>query len=146
MRSSIFLSLCGGVALFALHLSQGVGAQALASPTYTAAQAAAGKDVYTQHCASCHGANLDDGEFAPPLRGVEFRQRWGGRPAEALFTYTSTRMPPAMPGGLGDERYAQLLAFVLEQNGVAAGTRALPSDAAALTPMVLPAAPPGAGG
>jgi alcohol dehydrogenase (cytochrome c) len=134
------------LALFALHLSQGVDAQALASPTYTAAQAAAGKELYTQNCASCHGANLDDGEFAPPLRGVEFRQRWGGRPAEALFTYTSTRMPPAMPGGLGDERYAQLLAFVLEQNGVAAGTRPLPSDAAALMPMVLPAAPPGAGG
>ncbi len=146
MRIPFVLAICGAAAVAALQLSRSVDAQALASPTYTAAQAAAGKESYTQSCASCHGVNLDDGEFGPPLKGVEFRQRWGGRSAETLFTFTSTRMPPAMPGGLGAERYAELVAFMLEQNGVAAGTRALPPDAAALPPMVLPAAPPGAGG
>ena len=90
--------------------------------------------------------NLDDGEFAPPLKGVEYRQRWGGRSAEPLFEYMSERMPPAAPGSPGADRYAELLAFMLEQDGVAPGRQDLPSDRAALAPMVLPAAPPGAGG
>jgi alcohol dehydrogenase (cytochrome c) len=123
-----------------------VGAQSVGTPTYTGPQAAAGRATYTQTCASCHGANLDDGEFAPPLRGSAFQQRWGGKTIEALFTYTQTKMPPGAPGSLGDTRYAELLAFLLQQNGVAPGTRALPADAAAMTMMVIPGAPPGPGG
>ena len=60
--------------------------QRLASVSFTAAQATAGEAAYKQHCASCHGASLDDGEFGPPLKGVEFRGRWGG-------TSTIRRMP-----------------------------------------------------
>lgn len=146
MRVPILLGVLAGAVLIAVQASRIVDAQALTSPTYTAAQSAAGREAYPQGCASCHGQNLDDGEFGPPLKGVEFRQRWGARSAETLFTYMTTRMPPATPGALGDGRYAELLAFILEQNGVAPGTRQLPSDPAALAPMVLPAAPPGAGG
>src|SRR5687767_7181305 len=53
---------------------------------FTAEQADKGRDAYTEHCASCHGPNLDDGAFAPPLSGADFRQRWGARSPEALFT------------------------------------------------------------
>ena len=123
-----------------------VGAQSVGTPTYTRQQSTAGRAVYTQSCASCHGANLDDGEFAPPLRGVSFQQRWGGKPIETLFTYTQTKMPPGAPGSLGDERYAEVIAFLLQQNGVAAGTRALAADANALSTMLMPGAPPGPGG
>ena len=70
--------------------------QALASVSFTAEQANAGQAAYKQHCASCHGANLDDGEFGPPLKGVEFRSRWGGtQPLEPLYTHMEQRMPPA---------------------------------------------------
>jgi mono/diheme cytochrome c family protein len=43
--------------------------------TTIAEQAAAGRTSYMQNCASCHGANLDDGTFGPSLRGPEFRAR-----------------------------------------------------------------------
>ena len=36
---------------------------ARSAPSYTAAQAAAGKAVYDASCASCHGGNLDDGAY-----------------------------------------------------------------------------------
>jgi alcohol dehydrogenase (cytochrome c) len=118
----------------------------LVSPTYTAEQASAGRAVYAQSCASCHGQNLDDGQFASPLKGEAFRQKWGGRGVEALHAYMSAQMPPASPGSLGDAGYVQLAAYLLQQNGVSAGTQPLPSDPAALRTMVFPGAPPGPGG
>src|SRR5258708_15248232 len=78
------------------------GAQPLTNPSYTREQAAQGKAAYPLQCATCHGANLDDGEFAPPLKGVAFRQQWGRQSVEAIFTYIGTRMPPARPRSLGD--------------------------------------------
>ena len=37
-------------------------------------------------------------------------------------------MPPARPGTLGDATYAQLLAFLLQENGSQPGARELPAD------------------
>jgi alcohol dehydrogenase (cytochrome c) len=105
------------------------GAQPLrGGASYTAAQAEQGAGAYRTHCASCHGANLDDGAYGPPLKGGDFRQRWGSRPLDALFSFTSARMPPALPGTLGDATYTQLLAFMLQENGSQPGARELPGD------------------
>ena len=106
--------------------------------TYTAEQAEAGFDAYAQHCASCHGENLDDGPFAPPLKGAVFRETWLPRSLEALFTLTSTTMPQDRPGTLGDETYAELLALILQENGVDPDVTALPAD-----PELLAALAPG---
>ena len=38
---------------------------------YTPSQADAGRLVFSQHCAQCHGANLE-GQAGPPLAGPEF--------------------------------------------------------------------------
>ena len=56
-----------------------IAAQSLSAPTFTTAQQSAGDAIYQASCASCHGKNLDDGEFGPPLKGVEFRSAWFGR-------------------------------------------------------------------
>jgi alcohol dehydrogenase (cytochrome c) len=129
----------------ALLTSRPLGAQALATPSFTDSQATQGRAVFDRGCASCHGANLDDGEFAPPLKGVEFRLRWGARPLDTLLTHMKT-MPPAAPNSLGDDVYAQLLALIARENGVIAGTRALSSDPATLRSAALPAAAGGPGG
>jgi alcohol dehydrogenase (cytochrome c) len=127
-----------GLVAPATRLSVQVDAQ-LQTPTYTAAQAEAGKAAYTEQCASCHGANLDDGPFGPPVRGVEFQQRWGGRTVDTLHAYITERMPPSAPGSLGDDRYINILAFLLQQNVVASARQPLPADPAALKTMFLPA-------
>jgi alcohol dehydrogenase (cytochrome c) len=122
-------------------------AQSPATPvSYTAAQADQGQIAYAEHCASCHGQNLDDGAYGPPLKGNDFRQKWGARPTEALFTYTSTKMPPARPGTLADANYAQLLAFLMQENGSRPGTREIAVDADALKTMAAPNWPRVGGG
>src|SRR5688572_14136261 len=145
------LGFAGLIGLFvtgaALEPSSGIEAQSLPpSLTYTAAQADQGRAAYVEHCASCHGEKVDDGAYAPALKGLEFRQRWGAEPAEALFTYTSTKMPPARPGSLGDQGYAQLLAYIVQENGTKPGTRELPAAPDALRAMLFPGWPRGGGG
>jgi alcohol dehydrogenase (cytochrome c) len=130
----------------ALYFSSALGAQSLATPSYTAAQAAQGKAAFERSCASCHGPNLDDGEFGPPLRGNDFRLRWGARPLDTLFDEMSRTMPPAAPNSLGDAVYAQLLALLAQENGVTPGTRELPADPAALRTAMLPGAAGGPSG
>src|SRR5690348_3931824 len=90
---------------------------------FTSAQAVAGKAAYERNCASCHGARVDDGDSAPALRGAAFLGKYGGKPAADLFTYVSTKMPPAAPGSLSGAEYAQIIAYVLQQNGFATGRR-----------------------
>ena len=126
---------------------QKIGAQSAATPiSFTSAQASEGHAVYVEQCASCHGKYLDDGEFARPLKGVDFRARWGARSTEALFTYLSTKMPPDRPGTLGDARYAQLLAFILQENGAQPGERELPAEPYGFKEMAPPNWPAVQGG
>mgnify|MGYP003345363480 CR=1 FL=1 len=103
-------AVCVAAAAFVLAYRVGgsLDAQSLVSPSFTAAQQAAGQATYAQSCASCHGPNMDDGEFAPPLKGVEFRGIWFGKTADALFEKIET-MPPTAPGSLGAQKHAELL-------------------------------------
>ena len=123
-------ALCIGLLLLSAPAGAAAGqAQPRREPaTYTAEQADAGFAAYAQYCASCHGASLDDGPFAPPLRGAVFRETWLPRSVEALFTLTAATMPEDRPGALDDETYAQLVALILQENGVEASGEALPAD------------------
>ncbi|MDE3108323.1 MAG: PQQ-binding-like beta-propeller repeat protein [Acidobacteriota bacterium] len=96
-----------------------------ASPSFSAAQAERGKTAYANSCANCHGSNLDDGEFGPPLKGTAFQQKWGAQSPAALFSYMLQKMPPTNPGQLGSQEYADLEAYVLQANGAAAGATEL---------------------
>jgi alcohol dehydrogenase (cytochrome c) len=84
----------------------------------TAAQATEGQSAYAQNCAGCHGANLDDGEFAPPLKGTAFTGQWSGKSVAELNGYIGTKMPPSNAGGLGSAVYLQITAFILQSNGI----------------------------
>lgn len=95
------------------------------APSFTAAQAAQGKTAYANECANCHGSNLDDGEFGPPLKGTAFQQKWGTQTPAALFSYMLQKMPPTNPGQLGSQAYADLEAYILQANGAAPGTAQL---------------------
>ena len=91
----------------------------------TAEQANRGKAVYDENCGSCHGANLDNGQFGPPLRGSAFKMHWTNQSANALFTYIATKMPPAAPAPLTDRAYSDAEAYILRANGVAIGSSEL---------------------
>ena len=103
-----------------------------AKPEFTAAQANRGATLYGDNCAMCHGDGLDDGEFAPALKGPGFATYWKGKNAADVMTYISTMMPPTQPGGLGAQAYADVFAYVLKSGGAAPGAKELPADPAAL--------------
>ena len=135
-RSCYVVALVAVGFLLALAMPQAQQATQSA-PTYTAAQAAAGKTAYDTSCASCHGGNLDDGALAPALKGVAFVQKYGGKSVENLFTKVAT-MPPASPNSLGAAATARVVAYLLQANAIVAGTTELPTDQAALARMTIP--------
>jgi alcohol dehydrogenase (cytochrome c) len=134
--------------LIVLYAPEPLHAQSNSDAIYTAAQATAGRAAYAQACASCHGPNTDDGEFAPPLKGTGFTQKYAGKPVNDLINYMTGRMPPGNPGSLGTPAYTQIAAFLFQQNGVPPGNAELPVAAPELTRLMFPSssAPGGRGG
>src|SRR6185369_9223325 len=99
--------------------------------SYTAAQAAAGRATYQTQCASCHLPDLRGSGDAAPLAGSEFMSGWGRRTTRELLSFMQLTMPPTRPGGLSQEEYVNVAAFILQSNGAAAGPQALaPADVA----------------
>ena len=131
----------GRVLLLGAVIASSVRAQQFNSrsvATYTPEQAAKGKELYARSCASCHGPGLAGSEFASALNGTAFSNNWGGKTAEALFIYITTKMPPANPGQLGEEATAETVAYLLQQNGIQAGEAELPTNTRALAAIEIP--------
>ena len=97
---------------------------------FTELQATRGQAAYMESCAACHGPNLNDGQFAPAVKGAPFRANWRGRSPEALRALITKRMPPASPGSLSGRTYADIEAFLLRENGYEAGTLELAASSA----------------
>src|SRR5436190_1567879 len=116
------------VAVMALASSSLVmlaGQQTPSAGRYTGAQAAAGRTVYQMQCSSCHQPDLKGQGEAPPLAGSEFIEAWGRRSPRELLAFMQLTMPPARPGGLSEEEYVNITAFILQSNGAPAGNQAL---------------------
>jgi len=113
-------------------------ASALADPVFTAAQAAQGKTLFEQQCASCHGEELGGSSFGPGLKGDAFEVRWAGKSLADLYDYIRNNMPPASPGSIGNRDLAALLALVMQHNGVVAGGQPLPDNYESLLAVLLP--------
>jgi mono/diheme cytochrome c family protein len=92
---------------------------------YTTDQAAYGKEVYEGSCYSCH---LSLGNHTGPV----FRAHWTGRGLSDLFRYISATMPKNDPGTLSPEDNAALTAYLLQLNGMPAGSVAVSTDTLAL--------------
>jgi mono/diheme cytochrome c family protein len=135
------LSLVLGISVVALKAQ--TAARNVWDGVYTADQAAQGKAVFTDKCATCHGADLNGAEMAPPLVGATFLGNWVGSSADDLFTRIHTTMPANDPGSLSNDQAAQVLAYILQVNQFPAGSTALPSDDAGLGQIAITAEKPG---
>jgi alcohol dehydrogenase (cytochrome c) len=92
---------------------------------FTTEQAQAGRDLYARDCASCHTPTLIGSGNAPPLAGAGFLSAWRGKPAGELFMRIKSSMPPGGNPALNDDGFASIVAFILQENNVAAGTQKL---------------------
>jgi cytochrome c len=96
---------------------------------YSKEQASRGRDLYAEHCASCHGMMLEGQSFLP-LSGATFQVRWADEKHSVgdLFYIVRTLMPYGQPATLSKWEYIDIIAYVLMMNGYTAGDRALPLD------------------
>jgi mono/diheme cytochrome c family protein len=129
-----------GGAVLAYLAALGCGlAYAAEPPPYTVEQAARGEQLYRDHCANCHGAQLSKGPTnAPALKGVAFKAKWGDRLASELFVYLSQAMPPGLVAKMVPDEYADVMAFLFQVNGLAAGPKPLSSDTDDLETWTIP--------
>ena len=108
---------------------------------FTDAQAQAGQAAYAQNCARCH----DSGE-APPLTGAGFLNVWGSRTTHDLFARIKDTMPVDNPGSLSSDTVVPIIAYLLKNNGAAAGATAFtPTTAVAINTIAPGEAPQQAG-
>lgn len=124
----------------AIALGQGSAAAGdetgVSSGVFTVEQAERGAEVFLASCAGCHGASLEGG-FGPRL--APLGDHWQGSTLGSLYGFVSTAMPFSAPGSLEPAQYADVLAFVLQQNGFAAGEAELAPDQEALEGFVIDA-------
>lgn len=120
--------------------ARGTGQQEEIAPTFTTGQVQQGRQAYEQHCAVCHGINLNGVGIAPPLNQVRFDQSWRGKGADVL-AFHIRRMPPRAEGAASDlskQTHTNILAYVLQSNGLADGKDALPVDLSLLADFTIP--------
>ncbi len=134
------LSIRAAVGLVALTLGAAAGPGLAQGPaTFTADQAARGGQAFADNCAGCHGVDFTGGPGSPALRGPEFMYSWNGKSAAELYTYIHDNMPPGQQGALSDAQYTEVVAAILNANGVPAGATPLPTGTAATGVTIKPA-------
>ena len=105
------------------------GQQPSGTPVFSTQQAAAGRVAYEATCAACHLADLGGRNEAPQLAGSDFINTWRGRSTQDLFEFMQGTMPPGGPT-LPPDTYLSIVAYVLQQNGAAAGAQAFAANTA----------------
>lgn len=99
---------------------------------YTAAQVTRGESVYSSKCASCHAPDLTGDGQASPLAGKDFTSAWNDQPLSDFFERIRATMPADAPGSLKPADVVDVVAFILNRNGMPAGQAELPAEPAAL--------------
>jgi mono/diheme cytochrome c family protein len=111
-----------------------------ATRRFSAAQVESGKKLFVeQQCASCHGPAMGGTPGAPSLNDAGFREAWRGKSANTLLDCMRTTMPPGRQGTLNDAQYVDLLAAILQANGIAPGDQAMSATPAELSRIALEA-------
>jgi mono/diheme cytochrome c family protein len=117
--------------------SQMAGGQSVRVGVYTAEQARRGQQQYDVFCLGCHGTELEGaGVDVPALVDTAFVRKWSGRPLRDMFDLIKMTMPENAPESLGDRAYADLLAYILQANGLPAGPAELEADRERLATIV----------
>ena len=87
---------------------------------YTEVQAARGDTAFQKFCLSCHTPTFHADQ--------QFRMNWFGRSVFDLFKILKTTMPEDNIGGLSDDEYTRVIAYILKLNGFPAGADSLKAD------------------
>ncbi len=106
------------------------GTRSTAEGVYTKDQAARGAKVQLEMCSSCH---FPEDEWT----GDEFLGDWLNRSARDLFHNLRETMPEDFPGSLSRQQYADVVAYILQLNGMPAGSSELKTDDGSLARVTI---------
>ncbi len=95
---------------------------------YTVEQARRGGKIVAETCGACHMQDW----FMETLM-----QSWAGAPVSMLFELIATTMPEDRPGGLSQQQYADVLAYIFELNELPAGQEELSASKEVLGTILL---------
>jgi cytochrome c len=96
----------------------------LPAASFASAQAERGETVFDQTCASCHQSD----QFV----GKNFVDAWNDRRIGDLYTLIRSSMPVDNPGGLKDQEYLDVVAYLLKANHATPNADSLSADTTAL--------------
>ena len=118
---------------------------------FTAEQVDKGREVFRLQCARCHGpagqgiSNIYRGMTAPPLIGsgalpldprpYQKMRHFQFRTVRDIYEFASAVMPADQPASLSDADYWNVIAFLLNGNGMPVNGRLLNEDEAAQIPL-----------
>jgi mono/diheme cytochrome c family protein len=106
------------VATLSVAIAQGTKQQL----SFTADQVTRGRNAYLANCAYCHGVDLG-GHYGPALAGPNTKVSWGT--GGGLWGFTTTQTPDGNPGGLSQNDYLNIVAYILERNGQRPGKQTM---------------------
>ena len=113
-----------------------IGSAAIASRSYySETQASRGKQQYAQFCAQCHMANLKGAGTAPALVGDDFLHDYYS--VGDLYSKVNVTMPGDNVHGLSTDNYLNIIAYLLQANGLPAGAENLKGDVSAMKRMAI---------
>ncbi len=96
-------------------------------------QADRGETTFDETCSECHTTS----EF----RGRTFQSNWGRRTVYSLFRTVRSTMPDDNPGGLDEQVYLDVVAYILSINGHDAGSSELAPDSPMREVRIAPPGP-----
>jgi S-disulfanyl-L-cysteine oxidoreductase SoxD len=110
--------------------------RSVATGAYSENQATKGEADFRSFCASCHTVadHTDD----------KFKMNWLGRTVFDLFKTLKTTMPDDNIGGLTDDQYTRVVAYILKINGFPAGADSLKADSTEMAKLRIGTAANGA--
>jgi S-disulfanyl-L-cysteine oxidoreductase SoxD len=89
-------------------------------------QVAAGRDVYAEDCARCHGEQ-GEGGTGPVLVGGS-RRIASYETTDRLYDYVSRTMPFDDAGSLSEDEYWSVIAYLLDENDLLSADTVLDGD------------------
>lgn len=113
-----FINACALLSLASTAPALAQDADPTVTPAFTLEQQADGQVAYMANCAiGCHQPDLAGIGPIAPLRGDRFLSSFGARSVGDLTTLIRTAMPPTNVGGLSQETYLNIVAYILAMNG-----------------------------
>lgn len=96
----------------------------LPAASFSAAQASRGEKIYEETCGTCHQPGQ--------LVGQTFVESWNDRRVWDFYSLVRATMPLDKPGGMKDQEYVDVVAYLLQANHGAPGSDSLAADTAAM--------------